>query len=301
MSDHASPLTTFAAALLPTLFLTLRQQPVESVTPLGGGLTNVNYRVDVAGQSYVLRIERAGADILGIDREREARIADAAFQAGVGPEVVERLKEYGLTLTRFVRGKQLSAEDIRRPEVMRGLTQALRRCHDYPVPRDLGDFDAFAVIAAYHAHCRDRKLPLPAQLGSALAMLAAIEKEVRTAEPPCMCHNDLLAANFIDDGTAIRIIDWEYGGLTDRFFDLGNLAANSQFSPAEEQQLLQAYIGEARPEHLRRLRLNRLVSDLREATWSFVQAGNVPNPEEYRQRGQQHLDRLLTASECRDH
>ena len=109
---------------------------------------------------------------------------------------------------------------------------------------------------------------------------------------------DLLPANFIDDGTSLRVIDWEYGGLGDRFFDLGNFAANTELDEAQERELLAGYFGEARPEHLRRLRLMRMVSDLREATWGFVQAGvsKLHEPEYYVNYGRKHLERFLAAA-----
>src|SRR5262249_62310442 len=121
-----------------------------------------------------------------------------------------------------------TAEDIRRPEVLRRVAQTLRRYHDHPVAPDLGAFSPFAAIRAYHERISAGGAPLPAELDSALAVLAKVEKELRTDEPPCLCHNDLLPANFIDDGTSLRVIDWEYGGLGRRFFDLGNIATNTQ-------------------------------------------------------------------------
>ena len=270
----------------------------RTVTPLGGGLTNRNYRVDVGEESYVLRIAGAGTELLGIDREREVACARAAAAAGVGPEVIAHLPEHRLTVTRFVRGKQLTAEDVRRPEVLRRLARTLRSVHDAPLPDGLGAFNVFAVIRTYHEQARERGVPLPGELGPALELLSRLEKELHTAEPPCLCHNDLLPANFIDDGTAIRIIDWEYGGLGDRFFDLGNFAVNHQLDEAQEVLFLGAYHGEAHPEHLRRLRRMRLVSDMREATWGFLQAGvsQLESPEYYTDYGRRHLDRFRAAA-----
>jgi thiamine kinase-like enzyme len=108
----------------------------------------------------------------------------------------------------------------------------------------------------------------------------------------------LLAGNFIDDGTAVRLIDWEYAGLGDRFFDLGNFAVNHQLDEGQERALLEAYFGEVRPEHLRRLQLMRLVSDMREATWGYLQAGisTLKPPAEYLKYGREHLDRFLAAA-----
>ncbi len=87
------------------------------------------------------------------------------------------------------------------------------------------------------------------------------------------CHNDLLNANFIDDGTRIRIIDWEYAGMGDPFFDLGNFSINHELTPTEDEILLTAYDGGVRPDRLARLTLMRIVSDFREAMWGVLQQG----------------------------
>jgi thiamine kinase-like enzyme len=112
-----------------------------------------------------------------------------------------------------------------------------------------------------------------------------------------LCHNDLLLANFIDAGSSVMIIDWEYAGLGSRYFDLGNFAAHNQLTDAEERLLLGHYFGELRPEDLRRLRLMRLVSDLREATWGYLQSAilSVRQPaQHYRDYGRRFLDRFLS-------
>jgi amino acid transporter/thiamine kinase-like enzyme len=270
-----------------------------TVTLLGGGMTNRNYKVEAGGEAYVLRVAGAGTEQLGIDREREIACARAAAAAGVGPEVVCHLPEHGVTVTCFVHGKQLQAHDAREPKTLRRLAQALRSVHDHPPPEGVAPFNPFAIIRDYHARAGARSVPLPPELDRALELLAAIEKELDTGEPPCLCHNDLLPANFLDAGGMICIIDWEYGGRGDRFFDLGNFAVNHQLSPAEEVALLEAYFGAAQEEHVRRLLLMRLVSDLREATWGYLQAAvaTVESPAYYTAYGRKHLDRFFAAIE----
>jgi len=86
------------------------------------------------------------------------------------------------------------------------------------------------------------------------------------------CHNDLLNANFIDDGERLRIVDWEYAGMGDRFFDLANFSINHEFGEEDNRMLLEAYFGAVR-EELRALRLMRFMSDFREAMWGVVQQG----------------------------
>jgi ethanolamine transporter len=283
------------AALVPEL-----QGKDMTVTELGGGLTNRNCRVDAGGESYVVRIAGAGTELLGIDREREVACSHAAAGAGVGPAVVAHLPEHHALITRFIRGQQVKEADARRPDLLRRLAGALRRCHDYPAPPDLGAFSPFETVRRYHALAHERCVRLPPTLDRALALLGDVERQLATAEPPCLCHNDLLPGNFLDDGTTVWIIDWEYGGLGDRFFDLGNFAVNFQLHEEEERHFLDAYwSGEAPPEHLRRLRLMRLVSDLREAMWGFLQAGvsRLHSPGHYLAYGVKHLDRFLAAAE----
>ena len=107
------------------------------------------------------------------------------------------------------------------------------------------------------------------------------------------CHNDLLNANFIDDGSRIRIVDWEYAGMGDPFFDLGNFSINHELSGDEDEALLTAYEGAARPERLARLQLMRIVSDFREAMWGVLQQGISTLDVDFVEYAAEHFDRLL--------
>ena len=184
--------------------------------------------------------------------------------------------------------------------MLRRLARTLRAVHDQPLPEGVSAFNPFLVIRDYHVRAVARDVPLPAELERALELLTGIEQELNTGEPPCLCHNDLLPANFLDGGETIFILDWEYGGRGDRFFDLGNFAVNHQLDEGQEMGLLEAYFGAARPEHLRRLLLMRLVSDLRKATWGYLQAGvsTLEGPAYYMAYGRKHLDRFFAAAKA---
>ena len=111
------------------------------------------------------------------------------------------------------------------------------------------------------------------------------------------CHNDLLNANFIDDGARIRIVDWEYAGMGDPFFDLGNFSINHELEPEADAELLAAYAGE-RPTR-RRWRgstLMRVVSDFREAMWGVLQQGICTLDVDFVAYAAEHFDRLLTVA-----
>jgi thiamine kinase-like enzyme len=269
-----------------------------TIEPLGGGLTNRNYFVDADSEVYVVRVAGADTSLLGIDRDREVACSQAAADAGVAPPIVAYLPERTTIITRFVPGRLLKAAYICKPKTLRRVAQVLRRCHDHPVPASAADFSPFATVRRYHALAQERKVPMAAELDHALAVLTRIEREVTTADPPCLCHNDLLPANFIDDGRQVWIIDWEYAGRGDRFFDLGNFAVNCELDPKQEQTLLEGYFGDVRPEHLRRLRFMRLASDMREAMWGYLQSAvsRLHEPSYYLSYGQTHLHRFLASS-----
>jgi thiamine kinase-like enzyme len=271
------------------------------IEPLEGGLTNRNYLVHADGEAYVARLAGADTELLGIDRDREAACAQAAAAAGVGPEVVAYLREPTMLVTRFAPGAPLTGAALRNSNALRRVAQALQLCHDWPAPPEAAEFSPFATARCYHALARERNVSASAELLPALGTLTRIEREVGQAEPPCLCHNDLLPANLIDDGRRVWMVDWEYADRGDRFFDLGNLAANCLFDEQQELELLTAYFGEVRPQRLRRLKLMRLASDLREATWGYLQSAisNLHEPEYYLDYGRKHLAQFLAGVEQR--
>jgi thiamine kinase-like enzyme len=267
----------------------------RSVTSLPGGITNRNYRVDTGDESYVLRIAGENTEFLGIDRIVEHACSLAAAELDVGAEVIAFLPDHDVLLTRFVPGRLLEPGDVREVPTMGRIVEALRRYHGGPP--GAGTFSPFDVVRDYYALAWNRQVAFPPTIGEAMVRLGFIESALEGPELPCPCHNDLLASNLIDDGSAVRIIDWEYAGMGDRWFDLGNLAANNEFDKAQEYALLELYCGEVRSEDMRRLQLMRLASDLRESLWGFLQSGVSTLEYEFVEYGRAHLDRFLQRSE----
>ena len=271
----------------------LRGKPL-TLSPLGGGLTNRNYRIDTEDGSYVLRVAGAGTALLGIDRACEAACSRAAAQLGIGPEVIAALPEHGALVRRFVLGRPLTADEIRRPDLLRRVLERLRRYHDGPP--GAGSFSPFRVVRHYYSLAQERRVVFDDRVDHALECLRRMEAELQGQGSVCPCHNDLLAGNFIDGGEAVLIIDWEYGGMGDPFFDLGNLAANNEFNAAQERALLAIYFGDVKPDHLRRLRLMRLASDLREAMWGSLQSALSTLEVDYPAYARKHFERFVAAA-----
>ena len=265
-----------------------------SVEPLHGGITNRNYLVKTADDQFVLRIAGENSGMLGIDRAVEYASARAAFQVGVGPEVIAFVPEYRAMITRFVAGTVLSEADVRTLATLEEVVGALHRFHDSSGGG--GTFSAFQTIRRYSALARQHGVEFPVELPPALETLCQIEAALGPPERVAPCHNDLLPANFIRTENRVWILDWEYAGVGDIFFDLANLASNSQFGRAEETLLLRLYFGKVHSADLSRLRLMRLVSDLRESMWGFLQIGISGLDFDYRAYALQHLRRFLTAS-----
>ncbi|WP_435020976.1 phosphotransferase [Tundrisphaera sp. TA3] len=268
-----------------------------AIRPLGGGMTNHNYRVDAGGESYALRIAGADTAALGIDRDQEVACLRAAAAGGVGPEVIAYLPEHEAILTRHLAGRTLGADDLRDPGILGRVAGAIRRGHDLPVPAGVTRFSVFATIRHNRELAEEAGVAMPAELDRPAGVLDRLEAELGTGEPPCLCHNDLLPANLIDDGRRAWIIDWEYAGQGDRFFDLGCFAANGDLDEAQERTLAEVYFGEVRPADLRRIRLMRLASCLREATWGYLQSAisQVHGPEFYLDYAEDHLGRFVAA------
>ena len=256
--------------------------------PLGGGITNHNFLVDCDGKRFVLRIAGADTELLGIDRSAEHAAARVAADLGVGPEVVDFVE--GSLITRFVEGQPVPIEEMRRPEVLRETALILRRVHEGPAFP--ARFDSFRIIEAYRETAVAHGVRLPDVYDEAKTKADGIEQELGE-RPEQPCHNDLLNANFIRSPDGIRIVDWEYAGMGDRFFDLANFSVNHELSEGESDLLLAAYFGEVRDEHREHLRLMRFMSDFREAMWGVVQQGISQLDFDFEDYANRHFERAL--------
>jgi thiamine kinase-like enzyme len=276
-----------------------------ALSPLSGGITNRNFLVTGAagGTRYVIRLAGNDTHLLGISREVEHSATVAAAGVGVGPEVVAFIRPEGYLVTRFIEGAPIPVEDMRRPERLDAVGETLRRIHGGPaIP---GLFVPFRIVEAYRALAVSRGVTIPPEYELAEAISRRIELACLTApvelEP---CHNDLLNANFIDDGARIRIVDWEYAGMGDPFFDLGNFSTNHDLNADADARLLAAYDGVAdpgdvNPARLGRITLMRVLSDFREAMWGVLQQGISTLDVDFKAYAAERFDRLLVNASAR--
>ncbi len=249
--------------------LAIWQGPID-IAPLVGGITNRNYLVGNAGRRFVVRL---GSDIPvhHISRANEVAASRAAHAAGLSPAVIHH--EPGILVLDYIDAKPLSADDIRDPAMMSRVVPLVRSCHREVARHFRGPaaiFWVFHVVRDYAAVLEagdSRHKPL-------LPFFLEIAERLERAAAPfeiAFGHNDLLAANFLDDGERLWLIDWDYAGFNTTLFDLGGLASNNEFSEAQEEAMLEAYFEAAvRDDLRRRYQAMKCASLMRETMWSMV-------------------------------
>ncbi|HMJ36099.1 MAG TPA: phosphotransferase [Baekduia sp.] len=267
----------------------LRDGPV----PLDGGITNHNFRARFADHDVVLRIAGRQTDLLGIDRDAERLATAAASDLGIAPPVLLFLPEHGCLVTTFVPGTPIPDPQLREPPALEAVARALRAFHEH-APALPTTFDVPRIARGYLTLARDRGGAVPAAAWDAAQLAERIAAALTGPEHvPVPCHDDLLGANILCHEADIWIVDWEYAGMGDRYFDLGNLSINNGFVDADDERLLAAYWDEPCTERrFAALRLMRSMSDVREALWGVVQQTISDLDFDFAAYADRHLRRL---------
>lgn len=259
---------------------------------LGGGITNRNYRVAFAASDCVVRFPGKDTSLLGISREAEQVATRAAAQLGISPALVDA--QGGCLVTEYAPAEPSDAAAIRAaPELV---ARVLRRFHDSGVELPIR-FWVPDLLDDYASVVRGRGGRLPGPYLEAHELARRIGRRLRLRNP-VPCHNDLLPANVLrkNDGHVL-LVDWEYAGMGHRLFDLGNLAAGSGLTEAEEGRLLEAYlVREPTPGEHAVLGLMRIMSDIREAAWGVVQGSISDLDFDFDAYAEGHFQRVRAAA-----
>jgi thiamine kinase-like enzyme len=241
------------------------------VSPLSGGLTNENYLVETGGERYVMRIPGQSTELLSIDRANEVHNTKAAASTGIGPMVLEHVSGLDVLVLEFISGPTMSARTLQSKEMVERMASSFRRLHG--APRFLKDFDMFRLIEYYLEIVDQHEVAIPGGYRDWLPVVAEIERAASVgALPSVPCHNDLLCENFIDDGKALRIVDYELSGNNDPCFDLGNTAQEAELDQELRAALCGAYFGREHAQQLARMNLFALMSDIGWTLWGAIQA-----------------------------
>lgn len=242
-----------------------------AIHPLSGGLTNTNYRVEVAGVPFVVRIPGASTELLAIDRANEYHNTEAADDAGVGPHIAYYLADERVMVLDFIQGETMSIAKLQAPGMPSRIAQSLKKLH--AGPRFLHDFNMFRLTEFYLTVVDEHAIRIPDRFRDYRPQVARIEAAMaRQPLAAVPCHNDLLAENYIDDGRQLWIVDYEYSGNNDPTFELGNTCQEQQYDEARIVEMCAAYFGEAHPDKLARMKLNMIMSDVGWTLWAAIQA-----------------------------
>lgn len=245
------------------------ERSVITIAPLHGGITNTNFVAHIDGEPRVIRVPGERTELLGIDRANESEAALRAASLGIGPAVISTLPDIGTLITALVPGGHLDPEPF-----TRRLSQVVELLHTF---HDSGPLNgAFPIHRVVEWHARDAVAQggtLPAAYDGLRAQSQRIEAAFAAAPQPWVpCHNDLLPGNVLfEDGGRAWLLDFEYAGMNDRFFDLGNLSVNCGLDATADEELLRLYFGEPTASRWARLQLMKMMSEFREGMWAVVQ------------------------------
>jgi thiamine kinase-like enzyme len=263
-----------------------------TVSPLSGGLTNSNYLVETGGVRYVMRIPGPSTELLAVDRENERHNAEAAATTGVAPRILEYLPEINVMVVEFIDGETMSAERLRSPAMARRIGSSLKRLHA---------FDMFRLVEFYLGVCDEHGVTMPGGFRDRMRQVAEVAQAFgERPEQTRPCHNDLLAENYIDDGTQLWILDFEYSGNNDPCFELGDTAQECGFDQELRSVLCGAYFGEARADLLGRMNLQAVMADVGWTLWAAIQARISPIDYDFWGWAVERWERAATAFDSED-
>ncbi len=247
-------------------------------TELGGGITNENYRIDYDSKSCVIRITGANTELLGIRREVEHAANKAAGQLGIAPEVLFFIEPEGYLVTRFIKGKHIPPEVISQPDYIRRVARKLRLFH-VRGPELSGEFNVFRRIEMLTDVSRRYGCKFPFDFDWIGQKMRQVEQALlKDPYIPAPCHDDLLNLNWMDEQVPgeigeIRLLDWEYAGMGDMFFDLANFCSHHRLHDDLVYLFLKEYFGEVTPKIFARCKLMGPMSEVHEAMWGTTQTG----------------------------
>jgi thiamine kinase-like enzyme len=246
-----------------------RDKQIE-IQEMTGGMTNKNFRVDVAGQPFFVRVPGASTELLAIDRDNEYHSSKAAAAVGIGPKVLYHLPDHKVMVLEFIEGQTMSIESLGAPGMPTRIAQSLKKLH--AGASCLNEFNMFRLVEFYLDIVQTHQVRIPDDYRDRLSVLSRIEPALQKKSLPAVpCNNDLLAENYIDDGEMLWLIDYEYSGNNDPCFELGNTCQEQQYNEEQYAELCAAYFGAAQRSLLARMYLFSIMSDFGWTLWGSVQ------------------------------
>lgn len=249
--------------------------PVAAVTAssrIKGGLTNESWLVQAGGQQVVVRISNSDEHALRIDRRSELRVLDAVEQAGIGAAVLFADPQERVLVTRYIPGRVWTREDTLLEQNIRHLAVLLQRLHASAIPAGVAQTDLPGILEAYWGTLDVRGMPGPSGSWSR-DEVREVAQALSDGAVRCLCHNDVHHLNLVDTGR-LWLLDWEYAGIGDPYFDLASVCCYHDYSEAECRFLLQQYLHRECDAAFARLELARWLFDYIRQLWLVLRAGD---------------------------
>jgi len=248
------------------------QTSKDSLAPaerIEGGLTNESWLVRANDTAIVVRLGSRDTESLQIDRKSEASVLAAVAVAGIGPPVLMCEPDQGVLVTQHLPGSTWSSRDARSSRNVARIAELLRRLHALPVPEGIRQIDLQQIVNDYWNTLLSRGLA--SNTGNTATRTRARELIAELARDATrrLCHNDVHHLNIIDDGT-LRLVDWEYAGAGDPYFDLASVCVYHEYSDDTRRELLLAYLGQDRPSAFSRLQRHCWVFNYIRELWFAV-------------------------------
>ncbi len=264
----------------------------RTIEELSGGLTNQNLKVVTPTGEYVVRLARSDSSLLGIDRAAESYNTRAAQMSGAGAPFVDYRPDLGALVIGYVGGHSYVNDDLRVPGALPRLAAVMRMLHRGP--RFSTDFDMFVRQPTYLRTCVSRGFTIPDDYVSYGADFLRIQGALASRPLPTVpCNNDLLAGNIVDDGERLWLIDYDYAGNNDAYFELGNSWTECELEDDHLAELVTAYVGQEDPALIARARLQATVSRYGWALWGFIQAATNEEDFDFHGWGQERFDKAV--------
>ena len=263
------------------------------VSDLSGGLTNRNLKVTTSDGVYVARLSSPESALLAIDRDNEHANSVAAAASGAAPRVIAFAPEVSVLVVGFVDGRTWGNDDVLDPTNAPRIAEVCRRLHDGP--RFVNDFNMLALQPHYLSIVQERGLRLPDRYLDFAPHVAALADALSVRPQRSVpCNNDLLAANVLDTGDRLWLIDYEYSGNNDPFFEIGNLWSEAAGTPDDLERLVSAYVGHSSTALTARARLWGLMSKYGWMLWASIQDGTSDLDFDFWSWGLEKYDRAVT-------
>jgi len=232
--------------------LRIQRDAFAPAKKIDGGLTNDSWLVRADDTAIVVRLSNRDTQALQINRQSESVVLNAVARAGIGPPVLVCAPDRHLLITQHLSGATWTARDARVPENVVRIAALLRELHALKVPEGVQKIDLHAIVTGYWHTLMERGIA--ARAGSARTRTRALQmiERLQSDASMCLCHNDVHHLNVIDDGK-LWLIDWEYSGCGDPYFDLASVCCYHTYSDVQRRQLLAEYLGHSKPAAVDRL------------------------------------------------